>query len=90
MTRPVQQRIERDFPSRGMTAKEAAAFFGVSSSTFYKAKRDGKIPGPTLPGRRYDRHLLEQVMDRHSGIDRQAPPMTPLDEWRSRRGAGQL
>ena len=88
MASQAQQRVGRNVPIRGLTAEEAAALYGLSLSSFYKARREGKIPGPTLPGGRYDRVLLEQVMDRLSGVDRQSTPM-PLDEWRSRHGSGQ-
>ena len=74
------------FTARGMTGKEAAQFYGLSLSAFYKARKEGKIPRPTLPGRRYDRVLLENEMNRLSGID-SAVPANPLDEWRLRRGA---
>jgi len=83
-----QRQPQRDVPNRGMTAEEAAQLYGLSSSSFFKARREGKIPAPTLPGGRYDRVLLERTMDRLSGVDRN-PILTPLDEWRSRRGSGQ-
>jgi hypothetical protein len=73
--------------ARGMTGKEAAQFYGLSPSAFYKARKEGRIPRPTLPGRRYDRVLLENEMNRLSGIN-DAAPTNPLDEWRRRRGQG--
>jgi excisionase family DNA binding protein len=69
-----------------MTCKEAAKLYGLPLSTFYKARCEGKIPGPTLPGRRYDRRLLEINMDEQSGIA-QTESLSPLDDWRKRRGA---
>jgi len=74
--------------SRGMTAQEAASLYGISISAFRNKRRNGEIPPPTLPCRRYDRALLERNMDQRSGIDRK-PKITPLDEWRNRRGSGQ-
>jgi hypothetical protein len=71
--------------SRGLTRREAAAFVGLPLATFDKARRDGKYPGPTLPGRRYDRVALEQAMDRMSGTEGRAD--NALDEWRRQRGA---
>jgi hypothetical protein len=50
-----------DLAPRGVTANQAAALYGLSVSGFYKARREGAIPGPTLPGRRYDLHLLQAV-----------------------------
>jgi excisionase family DNA binding protein len=70
---------------RGMTCKEAAELYGLPLSTFYKARREGRIPGPTLPGRRYDRRLLEINMDKQSGIC-QVASLSPLEEWRKRCG----
>jgi hypothetical protein len=72
--------------NRGMSSKQAANFYGLSMSSFQKAKRDGKIPKPTLPGGRYDRRLLEMEMDRLSGIS-ESEPLSPLDEWRKRHGS---
>ena len=72
--------------SRGMNSKQAANFYGLPMSSFQKAKRDGKIPGPTLPGGRYDRRLLEMEMDRLSGIS-ESEMLSPLDEWRGRHGS---
>jgi hypothetical protein len=69
---------------RGLTLKEAASLAGISINTFKKAQKQGKFPGPTLPGKRYDRRLLQDAMDRLSGInDRQT--LTPLDRWRASR-----
>jgi hypothetical protein len=90
MARHAQRRPAEDgVPNRGMTAEEAAALYGLSISAFHKARREGKIPLPTLPCRRYDRALLEQAMDRVSGINKLPKTLTPLDEWRSRRGSGE-
>jgi hypothetical protein len=88
VARHPQERVGRDVTNRGMTAEEAAALYGLPLSSFYKARREGKIPGPTLPSGRYDRVLLEQAMDRLSGVDQQSELM-PLDEWRGRRGSRQ-
>jgi len=70
-----------------MTGKEAARFYGLAVSTFQKARREGKIPGPTLPGKRYDRVLLEQQMNKLSGIVENKS--TPLDDWRKHHGTRQ-
>ena len=73
---------------RGLTRTQAAEFFGLSLSGFDKARREGKIPPPTLPGGRYDMQLLNEHMDRVSGIQAKAVPLAPLEQWRaSRAGA---
>jgi hypothetical protein len=89
MARHAKRRAEDAVPSRGMTAQEAADFYGISSSTFYNKQRKGEIPRPTLPCGRYDRVLLERAMDKLSGINSELPALTPLDEWRNRRGSRQ-
>jgi hypothetical protein len=47
-----------------MSGKEAANFYGLSRSAFQKARQEGRIPRPTLPGKRYDRILLEMEMNK--------------------------
>jgi hypothetical protein len=79
-----QQRRE----PRGLCRVEAAAYFGLSPSAFDKARREGKIPGPTLPGGRYDFLLLEQHMNKVSGIRPDPAPSSPLEEWKKRHGPG--
>lgn len=66
-------------------AKEAASLYGLSISAFHKAKRAGRIPGPTLSGKRYDRVLLEKEMNKLSGIVESESK--PLDDWRKRNGS---
>jgi predicted site-specific integrase-resolvase len=68
-----------------MSGKEAANLYGLSMSAFQKARREGKIPRPTLPGKRYDRILLEMEMNKLSGIIESESK--PLDEWRKRNGS---
>ena len=72
-------------PPRGLSRMEAAAYAGVSPSAFSLARREGKYPNPTLPGGRYDRPLLDQAMDRLSGIVSKSDVMSPLDSWRGSR-----
>ena len=74
---------------RGLTRKQAAAFHGLSVSGFDKGRREGKIPGPTLPGGRYDLQLLQTSMDRLSGIVAENTNSSLLEAWkRTRRRAG--
>jgi hypothetical protein len=73
-------------PSRGATRRQAAALHDLSLSGFDKARREGKIPGPTLPGRRYDLQLLHANMNRLSGISTTGNGglSSPLEHWRAR------
>ena len=75
------QRIE----PRGLKREQAAAYTGVSVATFDSYRRRGLLPRPTLPGKRYDRVLLDRAMDKLSGI---GATVSSLDEWKSRRGSG--
>ena len=83
--RAFQPESDRSFVCRGMSGKEAANFYGLSRSAFQKARREGRIPPPTLPGKRYDRILLEMEMNKLSGIVENES--NPLDEWRKRNGS---
>jgi hypothetical protein len=71
---------------RGLTREAAAAFYGVSPPTFDKGRIEGVYPGPTLPGGRYDRVLLELAANRLSGILSESEVANPLDAWRLGRG----
>lgn len=70
---------------RGLTRSEAAAYVGLCVTSFDKARGEGKYPGPTLPGGRWDRRALDAIMDKASGIGANS---SPYEEWRGRRHAG--
>ncbi len=72
---------------RGLSRIQAAAYVGLSPSAFSAARRAGKYPGPTLPGGRYDRRLLDEAMNRLSAISSESDAITPLEAWRRQRGA---
>jgi hypothetical protein len=72
---------------RGLTRERAAAFVGLSPAAFDKARSEGKYPGPTLPGGRYDLVLLQASMDRLSGLITEGEARNPLDAWRDTRRA---
>jgi hypothetical protein len=72
---------------RGLTREAAAAYVGLSPAAFDKARLEQKYPGPTLPGRRYDLMLLNDVMNRLSDIVGESASTSPLDAWRINRGA---
>jgi hypothetical protein len=66
--KPKQIKVSAQLEPRGLPRAEAAAYVGLSPSAFSAARREGKYPNPTLPGGRYDRRLLDEVMNRLSGI----------------------
>lgn len=72
---------------RGLTREGAAAYVGLSAAAFDKARLEQKYPGPTLPGGRYDLMLLDLAMNRLSGILTESEAASPLDAWRTKRGA---
>lgn len=74
---------------RGLTIAEAAAWAGVSRACYDAARLRGDYPQPTLPGRRVDRVLLEQCMDRLSNIKPPSDIEDPLSAWERKRHARQ-
>jgi hypothetical protein len=80
-------KCEGNITPRGLTRNEAADVAGVSVSSFDKARKEGKFPGPTLPGKRYDLVLLHAAMDRLSGISTSGDALSPLEMWRASHGA---
>ena len=52
---PISSRRRRrraivEIPPRGLNKAQASALTGLSPTAFDKARREGKYPGPTLPG----------------------------------------
>lgn len=72
---------------RGLTVAQAAALVGLSESRFAAARTRGDYPDPTLSGGRIDRVLLDQAMDRMSGIRTFETPLDPLSAWERKRSA---
>jgi hypothetical protein len=66
---------------RGLSRRGAAALTGLSPTAFDKARREGNYPGPTLPGGKYDRNLIEKAMDHLSALSDSASPESGDDSW---------
>src|SRR4051794_33794732 len=77
-------RTRPEITARGLDRKEAAELVGLSPTRFDRARREGRYPGPTLPGGKYDRNLLDQIMNGMSGLNREVTPASALDDWRKR------
>jgi len=62
--------------------KEAASYFGISTGTFDKLVRSGELPKPIeFLGRKvWDRVMLDRVLDRLSGAEREANGRKSQDE----------
>jgi excisionase family DNA binding protein len=56
-------------PPRGLRREEAAAYIGVSASTFDKMIAEGRMPKPKRFGDRtiWDRHALDQAFEMLDG-----------------------
>ncbi len=68
---------------RLLTKTQAAAYCGVTSSSFDDYRRRGIVPDPISGTNRWDRKLIDQWLDRASGIA--STTNSPLDEWRAGR-----
>ena len=79
--------LPQSLAPRGLTIGQAAALAGLGEAAFATARARGDYPNPTLPGGRIDRVLLEQAMDRLSGILTEAEVADPLSAWESKRNA---
>lgn len=86
MTKP-RPSLPAGLAPRGLTIAQAAAVAGLGEASFAAARARGEYPNPTLPGGRIDRVLLEQAMDRLSGIVTEAEVADPLSVWEGRRNA---
>lgn len=72
---------------RGLTVSQAAALAGLREAAFATARARGDYPNPTLPGGRIDRMLMEQAMDRLSGLLTESEVADPLGNWLQGRHA---
>jgi predicted DNA-binding transcriptional regulator AlpA len=66
----------------GVTAKEAADFFGVSLPTFWRRVADGSISPPYYPAERTPRWVPSKLRE-----DRERMTMTPAEAKDRRRKA---
>jgi|SaaInlStandDraft_5_1057022.scaffolds.fasta_scaffold47180_1 hypothetical protein len=68
---------------RLLSRQHAATYCGVSLETFDDYRRRGIVPDPVDGTARWDIKLIDQWLDRASGIV--SDMATPLDEWRTQR-----
>ena len=69
---------------RLLSRDQAAAYCGIAPETFDSYRRRGILPDP-LPGtKRWDRKLIDEFLDRQSGVTK-AAALSPLDAWRASR-----
>ena len=66
---------------RLLSRQHAANYCSVSLETFDDYRRRGIVPDPVDGTARWDRKLIDQWLDRASGIASETT--TPLDEWRA-------
>ncbi len=67
---------------RLMSGADAAAYCGVTPTTFSAWVASGKVPKPLSGTRRWDRRALDIALDKLSGIE--APPAAgdPYEIWK--------
>ena len=68
---------------RLLSRPEAAAYCRVTVETFDGYRRRGIVPGPIEGTDRWDRKLIDQYLDKASGISSAAG--SSLDGWRAKR-----
>lgn len=85
--RKMRGTLPANLTPRGLTISQAAALAGLREAAFATARARGDYPNPTLPGGRIDRMLMEQAMDRLSGILTEAEVVDPLNRWLEGRDA---
>ena len=63
---------QREYPPRGLRAPHAAAYLGMSESSFLSLVAEGRMPRPKkIRGMAiWDRHELDDVFDSLTGDDR--------------------
>jgi hypothetical protein len=70
---------------RGLSREAAAAYVGLSLSSFDTARRAGEFPRATMPGKRFDRLLIDKAVDKLSGMTEHTPSL--LAKWKAERAA---
>lgn len=87
---------------RLLSRQAAAAYLGVSLSTFHGWVKSGYMPAPVFGSKRWDRVVIDAALDRESGImplhkpeteyqrrkRERALEETPLQKWRRETGYG--
>ena len=68
---------------RLLSRQQAAGYCGVALETFDDYRRRGIVPDPINGTQRWDRKLIDQWLDKASGIT--SSTTSPLDEWRTKR-----
>ena len=69
---------------RLLTIEAAAAYCGVTVSTYRAWISEARVPGPVPGTRRYDLRAIDRALDSASGLaDSEAPDAeTAYDEWK--------
>lgn len=71
--------------ARLMSRQDAAAYCGVSVSTFAGWVKSGYMPAPLFGSKRWDRCAIDATLDKASGLDNGASKETPLEKWKRER-----
>ncbi len=74
-------------PARLLTRAEAAAYCGISISTFADWQRRGIIPKALPATHRWDRRALDLALDKVSGLATVSEPTSAYDQWKGKKDA---
>jgi predicted DNA-binding transcriptional regulator AlpA len=72
---------------RLLTREQAAAYCGVSLTTFAAWVRRGIVPGPVHTTHRWDRKAIDAALDMRSCIDAKLGAEEALDQWKVKQRA---
>jgi len=81
---PIEQlnALQRQSP-RLLTRHEAACYCAIEPETFDDYRRRGILPDPINGTNRWDKKLIDQYLDRASGITTNTN--SSLDDWRAQK-----
>ncbi|MEQ9247356.1 MAG: hypothetical protein RLO21_15335 [Nitratireductor sp.] len=76
---------------RLLSRQEAAAYCGVSLSTFHGWVKAGNLPAPLFGSKKWDKKAIDAALDRASGLERSVTETeTPYQKWKRESGGGKV
>ena len=78
---------DNDNTPRLLSRQEAAAYCGVSVSTFHGWVKAGHMPAPLFGSKRWDRKAIDLVLDKASGLEQGVTNEDPYEKWKRAKSA---
>ena len=72
---------------RLLSRQEAAAYCGVSLSTFHGWVKAGNLPAPLFGSKRWDKKAIDAALDRASGLEQGVANEDPYEKWKRAKSA---